>query len=164
MFEHQRHKPPTLLERPRPLVLACPDFRSKINFSRIVRAAACSGVTRIVTSGNGKVAAEIARDGVDHVAISTHRSLIPQLKKLKADGMHLVGLEQATDSTSLPDYSFERDTVLVIGHERHGIDEQTLQILNAVVEIPVFGLPYSFNVATATAMALYEYCRQFPAG
>jgi len=29
-----------------------------------------------------------------------------------------------------------------------------------VIEIPVFGLPYSYNVATATALALYEYCRQ----
>ena len=30
----------------------------------------------------------------------------------------------------------------------------------AFFAIPVFGLPYSYNVATATAMALYEYCRQ----
>ncbi|MEM1304885.1 MAG: TrmH family RNA methyltransferase, partial [Planctomycetota bacterium] len=29
---------------------------------------------------------------------------------------------------------------------------------------PVWGLPHSYNVATATCMALYEYCRQFPAG
>jgi tRNA G18 (ribose-2'-O)-methylase SpoU len=33
-----------------------------------------------------------------------------------------------------------------------------------VVEIPVYGLPYSYNVATATAMALYEFCRQYPSG
>ena len=32
------------------------------------------------------------------------------------------------------------------------------------VEIPVWGLPYAYNVANATAMALYEYCRQFPRG
>jgi len=25
-------------------------------------------------------------------------------------------------------------------------------------------MPYSYNVATATSMALYEYCRQYPAG
>jgi tRNA G18 (ribose-2'-O)-methylase SpoU len=30
-----------------------------------------------------------------------------------------------------------------------------------VVEIPVYGLPYSFNAATATSMAIYEYCRQY---
>ena len=164
MFEHQRHKPPCELERPRPLVLAIPDLRSKVNFSRIVRAAACSGVTQIVTSGNGKVDADIARDGVDHVRISVHRSLLPQLQKLKQSGCQLVGLEQASGSRMLPDYPFERETVLVIGHERQGIDDDTLQILDAVVEIPVFGLPFSFNVATATAMALYEYCRQFPRG
>jgi hypothetical protein len=29
-----------------------------------------------------------------------------------------------------------------------------------VVELPVYGLPHSFNVATAAAMALYEYARQ----
>ena len=37
-------------------------------------------------------------------------------------------------------------------------------MLDDVVEIPVWGMPYSYNVATATAMALYEYCRQYPAG
>ena len=39
-----------------------------------------------------------------------------------------------------------------------------LNLLDDVVEIPVWGLPYSHNVATAAAMALYEYCRQFPDG
>ena len=39
-----------------------------------------------------------------------------------------------------------------------------VQLVDAVVEIPVLGLPYAYNVANATAMALYEYCRQFSAG
>ena len=39
-----------------------------------------------------------------------------------------------------------------------------LKLLDDVVEIPVWGMPYSYNVATATTMALYEYCRQYPAG
>jgi tRNA G18 (ribose-2'-O)-methylase SpoU len=39
-----------------------------------------------------------------------------------------------------------------------------LPLLDKVVEIPVYGLPHSYNVATATTMALYEYCRQFPRG
>jgi tRNA G18 (ribose-2'-O)-methylase SpoU len=36
--------------------------------------------------------------------------------------------------------------------------------LDDVIEIPVYGQPYSFNVATATTMAVYEYCRQYPNG
>jgi len=49
----------------------------------------------------------------------------------------------------------------VVGHERAGLDRATLDELDRVAEIPVFGLPPSYNVATAAAMALYEYCRQF---
>ena len=75
-----------------------------------------------------------------------------------------MGLEQTTGSHNLADFEFPRRTVLVIGHERNGIEEAILTLLDATVEIPVYGLPYSYNVATATAMALYEYCRQYPAG
>jgi len=25
-------------------------------------------------------------------------------------------------------------------------------------------MPFSYNVATATSLAIYEYCRQYPAG
>jgi tRNA G18 (ribose-2'-O)-methylase SpoU len=44
------------------------------------------------------------------------------------------------------------------------LTDDVLARLDDVVEIPVWGLPYSYNVATAATMALYEYCRQFPAG
>jgi tRNA G18 (ribose-2'-O)-methylase SpoU len=86
------------------------------------------------------------------------------LEKLRADSFRLVGLEQTTSSQNLHHYEFSRRTALVIGNERSGLTEDLLVLLNDVVEIPVWGLPHSYNVATATSMALYEYCRQFPGG
>ena len=163
-FEHLRHKPPSELTQPRELVLALPPMQSNVNLSRIVRAASCFGVTKIVACGSGKVDRKIARDGVDNVTIETHRSLPPVLKKLSADGYRLVGLEQATGSQRIYDYRFARRSVLVIGHERNGISEDELALLDAVIEIPVHGMPFSHNAATSTAMAIYEYCRQFPYG
>jgi len=91
-------------------------------------------------------------------------SLAPVLKKLKKDGYVLVGLEQTTHSTPLADYRFNKKMVLVVGSEREGLADDCLALLDAVVEIPVWGLPYSYNVATATSMAMYEYCRQHPNG
>jgi len=44
------------------------------------------------------------------------------------------------------------------------MSEEELGVVDDLIEIPVFGLPYSYNVATATTMAVYEYCRQFPTG
>lgn len=163
-FEHLRHKPPTPLERPRELLLACAPLRSTVNLSRIVRVAGCSGVTRVVVAGSAKIDRSIARDAADTVSIEAHRSLPPVLDRLKQEGYRLVGLEQTTNSSDLHHYQFERRTALVVGSERQGLTDDILAKLDDVVEIPVWGQPYSYNVATATTMALYEYCRQFPAG
>jgi tRNA G18 (ribose-2'-O)-methylase SpoU len=163
-FEHQRHKPPRSLAQPRELVIVCAPLRSNVNLSRIARAAGCCGIERMITIGSGKLDRKIARDGADTVRIETHRTLLPVLDDLRADRFRLVGLEQTTNSKSLPDYAFVRRTALVIGNERTGLTGDVLRLLDDVVEIPVWGLPYSHNVATATAMALYEYCRQFPGG
>lgn len=161
-FVHQRHKPPTQLDRPRELIVACPALRSNVNLSRIVRVASCCGVTRMIACGNAKIDRKIARDGADQIELEVRRSLPSVLKKLRDDGYQLVGLEQTTDSVSLHEFSFERRTVLVVGHERLGLSDEVLGLLDRVVEIPVWGLPYSYNVATAAAMTLYEYCRQYP--
>lgn len=163
-FTHQRHKPPAALERPRELIVACCALRSNVNLSRIVRAAGCCGVRRVLCAGSGKVLARIARDGADTVELRAHRSLPHVLDELRREGYQLVGLEQTSSSESLYTFAFARKTVLIAGNERGGLPEEVLALLDRAVEIPVYGLPYSHNVATATAMALYEYCRQFPSG
>ena len=161
-FTHQRHKPPTELARPRELIVACSPLRSNVNLSRIVRVAGCCGVKKMIVCGNPKIDPKIARDATQGIEISVHRSLPAVLKKLQADDYRLVGLEQATNSENLHTFSFQRRTVLIVGHERQGLDEEVLKMLDHVIEIPVFGQPNSYNVATATTMALYEFCRQFP--
>ena len=163
-FRHQRHKPLTKLARPRELVVALPPLRSNVNLSRIVRAAGECGVQRIVACGPAKVDVKIARDGAEQVTLELHRSLEPVLKDLRGDGFRLVGLEQATGSQTLYEYKFFRRSALVIGHERNGLTRSVLDLLEDVVEIPVYGLPFSHNAATAAAVAMYEYCRQFPKG
>ena len=163
-FTHLRHKPPSRLARPRELIVACPPLRSRVNLSRIVRTASCCGITRVIACGSAKIDREIARDGADQVALDVHRSLPPVLSRYKQEGYAIIGLEQTDASQTLHSFSFPRKTVLVLGHERKGLEEDVLKLLDQAVEIPVYGLPYSYNVATAAAMALYEYCRQFPDG
>ncbi len=159
-FIHQRHKPPNHLPDECELIVACPPMRSNINLARIVRVASCSGVERLIVCGRPKIDRKIARNALDQVRLDAHRSLAPVLPKWKNEGFQLVGLEQTTHSECLYDFRFPQRTVLVLGHERMGITEDVLGLLDHVIEVPVFGLPHSFNVVTATAMALYEYCRQ----
>ena len=90
----------------------------------------------------------------------THRSLPPVLRILQGQGYEIVGLEQTTNSNCIHDFPFPLYTAIVIGNERRGITDDVLSLLDHVIEIPVYGLPNSYNAATAVSMALYEYCRQ----
>lgn len=163
-FEHLRHKPPAILEQPRQLVLVLAPMRSNVNLSRIVRLAGCAGIPKIYQCGPGRVDPEIAREAAQTVEILQRRSLPPVLDQLQLEGFCRVGLEQTTGSQCLFSFVFPRKTALVIGNERQGLDQDALDRLESVVEIPVYGMPLSYNVATATTMAVYEYLRQFPNG
>src|SRR6188472_3153722 len=160
-FEHLRHKPPSPLDGPRELVVACAPLRSHVNLSKIVRTAGCCGISRVIACGNAKLDRNIARDGADEVTLEVHRTLPPVLKQLKAEGYTLVGLEQTTNSQSILDYRFPRRMALILGNERLGLTQEDLDCLDAVVELPVYAKPFAYNVATAADMAMYEYCRQY---
>lgn len=100
-------------------------------------------MTKIICTGPAKLEKRIARDGAETITIESHRSLPPVLMDLKSQGFRLVGLEQTTDSQDMHHYEFERSTALVIGNERSGLTPEVLELLDEVVEIPVWGLPYS---------------------
>jgi tRNA G18 (ribose-2'-O)-methylase SpoU len=163
-FEQERHKPPSPLDRPRELVIACAPLRSNVNLSHIIRLAGCAGIDRVICCGNAKVINKIARDGADTVQLEIHRTLPPVLKRLRTDGYEIVGLEQAGGAQSLYEFRFERRAAIVVGNERLGLVQEELAGVDRTAEIPVYGLPYAYNVHTAVAMAVYEYCRQFPTG
>jgi tRNA G18 (ribose-2'-O)-methylase SpoU len=163
-FVQERHKPAWPLDRPREIIVACPPMRSNINLSRIARAAGCCGVQRLIGCGNAKVIGKIARDSAETLEIEIHRTLPPVLEKLRGEGFAIIGLEQTTEAVSIFEFAFPRKVVLVIGNERSGIEPEVLRLLDRAVEIPVYGLPFAHNAATAASIALYEYCRQYPRG
>ena len=163
-FEHIRHKPPEVPAAARELVVACPPMRSHVNLSHIVRTCGCFGIRRVIACGAARIDERIARDGADQVELEIHRSLVPVLDRFRAAGWQIVGLEQATGSEPLFSFRFVSRTVLVVGNERTGLTAEELARLDRVAEIPLAGLPHSLNAATATAVAIYEYCRQWPGG
>lgn len=117
---------------------------------------------KLVLCGNNKLITKIARDGAEELEIVVRRTLLPALKAFADDGYRLVGIEQASRSQNIHDYTFKERTLLVVGNERLGISQEILDALDDVIEIPVYGVPHSFNAATATSMVVYEYCRQYP--
>lgn len=120
-FTQLRHKPPTPLTRPLQLQLVCDHLQSRANLSAIVRLAGCFGLSELTLAGSTRVDPHIARDAAQTVSIKRRRTLAPYLERERARGYTLVGLEQTTDSDSLFEFAFERQTLLVIGNERRGL-------------------------------------------
>lgn len=133
-----------------------------MNLSHIVRTSGCFGIRRVIACGAARLHDRIARDGADSVALEIHRSLPPVLDRMRSEGYQIVGLEQATRSESLFSFTFAARTVLVIGNERLGLEEDVLAKLDRVAEIPMAGMPHSLNAATSASIAIYEYARQHP--
>ncbi|TDC09960.1 TrmH family RNA methyltransferase [Nonomuraea longispora] len=69
----------------------------------------------------------------------------------------VLGAELAEEAIRLADLPMAREpTVVVLGHESTGIPGEALDLLDAVVEIPMIGTGASLNVAVAGSLVLYK--------
>jgi tRNA (guanosine-2'-O-)-methyltransferase len=85
------------------------------------------------------------------------RSPLGWLRHQHERGFCIVGVELADGAVRLADLAVARvPTVVVLGHEHHGIPEEAWPLLDEVVEIPMVGRGASLNVAVAGSLVLYK--------
>ncbi len=79
-------------------------------------------------------------------------------------GRQVVAVEQAHGSVPYTDQGIYRSPLcLVLGHERGGVTPAALAAADVCVEVPVYGMANSLNVAMAFAVVAYEVLRQHAA-
>jgi tRNA G18 (ribose-2'-O)-methylase SpoU len=75
----------------------------------------------------------------------------------RADGWQIVAVELAEGAVALPRLQPARErTVILLGHEWHGIPDQQVEAADVCVEIPMVGQGASLNVAVAGSLVLYR--------
>jgi tRNA G18 (ribose-2'-O)-methylase SpoU len=86
----------------------------------------------------------------------THEEDINQVvSELKKEGYTIVGLEQSPGSVMITDFKKLDKQAIIIGNEPLGLDQQTIELCDQLIEIPMLGSKESFNVVQATAMLLF---------
>jgi tRNA (guanosine-2'-O-)-methyltransferase len=79
------------------------------------------------------------------------------LRRERARGTAIIAVELAEDAMRLADLApARRRTVVLLGHEHHGVPEDVWDLLDHVVEIPMVGGGHSLNVAVAGSLILYK--------
>ncbi|EKD87190.1 MAG: tRNA/rRNA methyltransferase (SpoU) [uncultured bacterium] len=87
-------------------------------------------------------------------AISSLKSQIPNLK--------VVAIEQSPKSVSYDKFEYKFPLALVVGHESNGVSKEVLEISDAIIELPMFGVNKSLNVMVSLGIVLYEVVENMP--
>jgi tRNA G18 (ribose-2'-O)-methylase SpoU len=162
----------------RSIILIAHNLRSCHNVGSLLRTAEGLGIDEVILTGYTPypqmadpakdtrlphLAAKIDKQihktalGAEHSQTWTQQlDLMFTLKRLRHDGFTIAAVEQAPGSVSLPEYQPPQKIVLLVGREVEGVEPEILEQMDAILEIPMAGRKESFNVAQATAMALYH--------
>ena len=152
--------------RPPHVYLILDNIRSLNNVGAILRLADGCGVRKIYLCG---ITPSPPRPEIAKISLGAEKSVEYEWMEdparavvlLRNSGVHVVAVEQVHGAKPLHRYPFEEPLALVFGHETVGVDEQVLNLCDAVVELPMFGAKHSHNVATCAGIVLYEVRRQW---
>lgn len=84
------------------------------------------------------------------------------INRLKAEGVRICALELTEGST--PYYKIESSDFplcLIVGNEITGVKQELLDLCDAALEIPQYGIKQSLNVAVAYGVAVFELRKVF---
>jgi tRNA G18 (ribose-2'-O)-methylase SpoU len=72
----------------------------------------------------------------------------------------IIILETAHNAIPIHDFIFPDQFTLVVGNEEYGCSDESIQLADIALEIPLVGKKNSLNVANAFAIAAYEIRKQ----
>lgn len=148
-----------------PLYVLLDNIRSMYNVGSIFRTSDSIMIQKLFLIGytptpEKKEVKKTALGSTESVEWEYHKDPIELIKKLKSDGIKIVALEITDKSvpyTSITKQDFPM--CLIVGNEITGIQNQILELCDLAIELPMYGIKHSLNVAVAYGVAVYELRR-----
>ena len=152
-----------------PIILIVDSIRSAYNIGSLFRTADSAGVEKIILCGYCPIPPreDIAKTalGADETVVWEYaRECTEAIEYCKEAGYNVLAVE-LTDAGIPYDGLTSGDfpLALVLGNEVTGIDNESLAACDGAIEIPMYGVKHSLNVAVAGGIMLYEAVRAYRA-
>jgi len=148
-----------------PLVIVVDNVRSLYNVGSIFRSCDGALVEKLYLCGftpfpPRKEISKTALSATESVPWEHVYDITEVLAHLKDCGYRIAALEHTTGSISCFDMTAELfPLAVVVGNEITGISDSALSLCDIAVEIPMFGVKQSLNVAVATGVICFESVR-----
>jgi len=143
-----------------PFLLVLDLLKDPQNVGALLRAADSVGVHGVVLQerrGVGVTPAVVSASSgaVEHMNVAIVTNLVMAMRRLKEEGVWLVGLDIGPDAITPDRVDLNRPLALVMGSEGEGLRRLVRDTCDLRVTLPMRGHVQSLNVATAGAIALY---------
>lgn len=144
------------------------NIRSVHNVGSIFRTSDAAGVERIYLCGTTPTPVDRfgrARNDMTKVALGAEKTVpweyaentVDIVKKLKAEGVKVFGVEQYEGSADYSSIKYPEQCAFVFGNEVGGVSLDVLAECNEVIEIPMKGEKESLNVSVAAGIILFAF-------
>jgi 23S rRNA (guanosine2251-2'-O)-methyltransferase len=153
-----------LLTKDGELLLVLDGLADPRNLGALLRTAEGAGVAGVIITESrsaplSAVAEKTATGATAYLPIVRVENLARTLSTIREQGYWVVGLVQDAPQ-SLYDLQLSHKIAIVLGGEEKGVRQLTRQMCDCLVSLPMLGHIESLNVASAGAIALYEFLRR----
>ncbi len=143
------------------------NIRSTHNVGSVFRTAETCGVSKIFLTGYTPTPLDsFGREikAITKTALGAEKNVqwkyISQpnvlIKKLKQQGIKVIGVEQSQNSIDYKKITVGNSTAFLFGNEVRGISKRLLNQCDIVAEIPMLGKKESLNISVAVGVALFR--------
>ncbi len=147
-----------------PVVLVLDNVRSLNNVGSIFRTADAFLVQSIYLCGitacpPHRDIQKTALGATESVDWFYYKKTSQAIHELKRKGFQVISIEQVERSIFLDDFQpdFKQKYTFVFGHEIRGVDQEIVDLSDASIEIPQYGIKHSFNISISAGIVLWHY-------
>ena len=146
-----------------PLIVVLDNIRSLHNIGSVFRTSDAFLIEKIYLCG---ITAQPPHKEIHKTALGATESVdweyfdttMEAVKKLQMEGVHVMAIEQAENSTSLQDFNIapSQKYAIIMGNEVKGVQQEVVSACDAVIEIPQYGTKHSLNIAVTAGVVIWD--------
>ncbi|HEU5222872.1 MAG TPA: RNA methyltransferase [Candidatus Lumbricidophila sp.] len=145
------------------LVAVLEEVRDPGNLGTIIRAADAAGADAVVLTGravdlyNPKVVRS-STGSIFHLPVAVDADLEDVITRARAAGLSVLAADVKGGDLLAARTAGQLDapTAWVFGNEARGLTDASLELVDHVIAVPIYGQAESMNLATAASVCLYE--------
>ncbi|WP_075340587.1 RNA methyltransferase [Tenacibaculum agarivorans] len=150
-----------------PIIVVLDNIRSLNNVGSVFRTSDAFLIEKIYLCGitatpPNKEIHKTALGSTESVAWEYVEDTLTLVEKLKAEGVQVLSIEQAENSTMLDTFSVvpNQKYAVVFGNEVKGVQQDVVSASNVCIEIPQLGTKHSLNISVSCGVVLWDlFCK-----